>query len=491
MAIISVSHLTFSWPDQTENVFEDLSFNIDSEWKTGLIGRNGRGKTTLLRLLADREALDYAGTIRSPKGFKYFPLAVPDGRKRVGEVLREIFPGAESWKLERELSQMSLPEDVSERLFDNLSSGQKVRILLAALFAGDEDHVLLDEPTSHLDRKGQEIVAEYLKSKNGFIVASHDRSFLDSLCDHVLSLNRTSVEIVGGNYSVWEAEKSARDERNVMANEKLRREVGRLEKAARTSAEWSRKAEKAKFGGGPVDRGFVGRKAAKVMKRAKSLEKRQTAAVEQKKGLLADLDEAGSLKLATLRHRSTTLLEAKELEIPWLPGKKLDLSIKQGDRIVLLGDNGAGKSSFLKALAGKSDISGGRLWQASGLKVSYLPQESGELDDAPGTVKDYAAAMGLDLTMFLTVLRNLGAPRGAFETDLAALSAGQKRKTLLASSLCQPSHLYVWDEPLNYLDVISRRQLEELLLAWRPALIFAEHEELFVGRIATEKIIIP
>ncbi len=163
----------------------------------------------------------------------------------------------------------------------------------------------------------------------------------------------------------------------------------------------------------------------------------------------------------------------------------LSFTIRRGDRINLVGQNGAGKTSLLRLLTGQAAPSSGTLRLASGLVISYLPQDTGGLS---GSVTDYAERHGLDRTMFLTFLRKLDFPRVQFEKPMEQFSMGQKKKVLLARSLCEPAHLYLWDEPLNYIDLLSRGQIEELLLESRPTILFVEHDRLFCERIATEKI---
>ena len=127
----------------------------------------------------------------------------------------------------------------------------------------------------------------------------------------------------------------------------------------------------------------------------------------------------------------------------------------------------------------------GTLELASGLVISYVPQDASGLR---GSLRDYAARCGIDETLFKTILRKLGFERVQFEKDMSDYSAGQKKKVLLARSMCQSAHLYIWDEPLNYVDVLSRIQIEELLTAFRPTLLFVEHDRMFCDKIATKLV---
>ena len=159
--------------------------------------------------------------------------------------------------------------------------------------------------------------------------------------------------------------------------------------------------------------------------------------------------------------------------------------VEQGERIALCGPNGSGKSSILKLLCGQDIPHTGTLELASGLVISYVPQDASSLR---GSLRDYAARCGIDETLFKTILRKLGFERVQFEKDMSDYSAGQKKKVLLARSMCQSAHLYIWDEPLNYVDVLSRIQIEELLTAFRPTLLFVEHDRMFCDKIATKLV---
>ncbi|OPZ68187.1 MAG: putative ABC transporter ATP-binding protein YheS [Firmicutes bacterium ADurb.Bin467] len=139
----------------------------------------------------------------------------------------------------------------------------------------------------------------------------------------------------------------------------------------------------------------------------------------------------------------------------------------------------------MKLLTGADIERAGLVRVGSGLKISYVPQDASFLS---GALTAFAEARGIPVTLFLTILRKLGFPRAQFEADLGAFSDGQKKKALLAASLSERAHLYVWDEPLNYVDVFSRMQLEELILEYRPSLLFVEHDRRFVEKVATRTV---
>ena len=165
--------------------------------------------------------------------------------------------------------------------------------------------------------------------------------------------------------------------------------------------------------------------------------------------------------------------------------KDVSFECRAGEVTAIIGRTGCGKSSILKLLCGQDIPYSGTLETASRLVISYVPQDASGLR---GGLRDYAAGYGLDESLFLAILRKLGFERVQFEKDMGDYSAGQKKKVLLARSLCQSAHLYVWDEPLNYIDVLSRIQIEELLQAFRPTLLFVEHDRVFCENIATKVV---
>ena len=486
MSMIKVENLSFSYPSGSEDVFDHVSFQIDTDWKLGFIGRNGRGKTTFLRLLMGM--YEYQGKIESSVEFDYFPYPVSDPERLTSEVLEEVCPLAEEWEFLRELSYLEVREDVLWRPFSTLSRGEQTKVLLAALFLNEGHFLLIDEPTNHLDTRAREIVSAYLKRKKGFILVSHDRHFLDGCIDHVLSLNRADIQVQSGNFSSWFTNFERQQAFELARNEKLKKDIQGLKRAAGRTAAWSDRTEAAKYGNGPVDRGFIGHKAAKLMKRAKSIEARQQQAMEEKEGLLKNLEKAEDLKLYPLSYFTDTLVSCSGL-IPVYDGREvcqpLSFTVRQGDRLALEGKNGTGKSSILKLLVGEELEHRGTVRVGSGLVISYVPQDTSGLR---GSLSDYAEAEGIDESLFKAMLRKLDLSRDQLGKDLQELSAGQKKKVLLAGSLCRRAHLYVWDEPLNYIDLYSRMQIENLILEYKPSMIFVEHDQAFREAVATESL---
>lgn len=490
MSMIQVQDLTFSYPSSFDNIFEDVNFQIDTDWKLGFIGRNGRGKTTFFNLLLGN--YEYSGKISSSVEFNYFPYPVSDKNKFTYEILEEICPQAEDWEFLREISYLDVDAEVMYRPFITLSNGEQTKVLLAALFLNEGQFLLIDEPTNHLDTDARRIVSNYLKKKKGFILISHDRIFLDGCVDHILSINRANIEVQSGNYSSWKLNFDRQQEHEEATNERLQKDIGRLKDSSKRSAGWSNQVEASKNGttnsGSKLDKGFVGHKAAKMMKRAKNIESRQQKAIEEKSKLLRNVEKTESLRLEPLESQSKELIVLSNLSVKYddqIVNKPISFKVEPGDRIVLDGKNGSGKSSILKLILGDPIQHTGSMNVGSGLIISYVQQDTSHLK---GLLSDFIEEHEINEPLFKSILRKMDFDRIQFEKDISHYSGGQKKKLLIAKSLCEKAHLYIWDEPLNFIDIYSRMQIEELIQTFNPTMVFVEHDQAFQQTIATKTI---
>jgi lincosamide and streptogramin A transport system ATP-binding/permease protein len=410
MSLINVSNLTFAYDGSYDNVFEDVSFQIDTDWRLGFIGRNGRGKTTFLKLLLGKH--EYSGSISGGVDFLYFPFDVADKTRLTLDVANEINSRLETWELERELSLLDADPAVLNRPFETLSNGEQTKVLLAALFLLDNCFLLIDEPTNHLDLPARKAVSDYLKSKKGFILVSHDRAVLDNCVDHILSINKANIEIQRGNFSSWRENRERQDNFETAENEKLKKDIGRLKTAAKRTSEWSDNAEKTKYdtrnSGLRVDRGYVGHKSAKMMKRSKSLEHRQQSLIEEKSSLLKNIEEADSLKIHPLEYHASRLVTFDNVSIFYGNTKVVEnvsFEIERGDRIALCGKNGSGKSSVIKLICGWNIGNlnyTGTIHKGKTLAVSHVSQDTTHLR---GDLTTFAKENGIDESLFKAILR--------------------------------------------------------------------------------------
>ena len=489
MSMIKVSNLTFNYDSHPDYIFEDVSFIIDTNWKLGFIGRNGKGKTTFLNLLLGK--FEYNGSIISDVDFDYFPFEVPNKNFNSYEIAKSHFNDYEEWKFEREVSLLDMNTDILDRPFNTLSKGEQTKVLLGMLFIKENNFLLIDEPTNHLDENARKSVSTYLNKKKGFILVSHDRNFLDSCIDHVLSINRADIKLEKGNFSSWYENKTRQDNYELAENEKLKKDISRLEESARKTAMWSDKVEKSKYNAPNdifVDKGYIGHKAAKMMKRSISAQNRKEKAIEEKSKLLKNLEVVDNLKINSLKNRIGHLIEVHNLKISYDNNdvvSNINFYLEDGDRLQLKGKNGSGKSSIIKLLLGDSINYQGNLHIQSGLKISYVSQETSHLS---GKLNDFIKDNNIDEVLFKAILRKMDFEREQFEKYLDSYSEGQKKKVLLAKSICEQANIYIWDEPLNYIDIFSRMQIEDLIKRYNLTMIFVEHDEVFSNEIATKVI---
>ena len=562
MSQINIIDLTFAYDGSYKDIFTNASFSLDTDWKLGFCGRNGRGKTTFLNLLLGK--YEYKGKISASVSFEYFPYEVADEEPDIQSLLIQIAPEAPLWQIQKELSLLGLFDGILYQPFYTLSNGERTKVLLAGLFLRENAFLLIDEPTNHLDLKARETVANYLNKKKGYILVSHDRRFLDICTDHTLSINKNNIEVIKGNFSVWYEQKKRQDAFQVAQNEKLIKEIGRLEDAVKRTESWSDKAEKSKKGvhaKKEVKMGWApkqGAKSKKMMARSKAIRGRQEAAIAEKTKLLKNIEGADDLKIIPLKYHTGTLLTLDGISVTYdgrIVLEEFNLNLQAGERIALQGDNGSGKSSILKIIyeeysgfksnqqsrssvnllsphnnslnpltrqgispnplarqgdslnlltrqsnsptSGRSDSKEpnllhsspvpytGQVHLGSQLVISYVPQDASFLS---GSLTAFTKKQGIEEHLLKALLRKLDFTREQFDVLMENFSAGQKKKVLLAGSLCQKAHLYIWDEPLNYIDVLSRIQIENLIQTYQPTLLFVEHDQAFTEHIATKVI---
>ena len=519
MGTINFNSVTFYYVDSKDIIFEDLTLNIDTAWRLGLIGRNGRRKTTLLKLL-NRKIVPVKGEIVSDIKTYYFPFVPENSEKttfnvikgniapfsywelrmkelsdaadekslyKFGEIL-EMFQAASGYEIdsmiEKEFADIGMDCSLLKRDFNTLSGGEQTRALIISLFIKKDSYPLLDEPTDHLDMKGRKILGEYLSGKKGYILISHDRNFLDTCVDHVLSINKSEVRLNSGNYSQWKSNMDLEEDFEKRKNENLRREVRSLESAAKKRRRWADSKEKEKKGA--YDKGYIGHKSAKQMKRALHIELRIEDKLEEKKSLLKNVEDERKLKFSRDKLSKEKLISVEKASLSF-KGKKIfenfSIDVFRGERVALTGDNGCGKTSLIKAIKKELCLDSGSICIPRSLEISYANQIPSW---DRGLLREYLRKEKADETKFRSILGVMGAWGELFERPLETFSRGELKKVELCKSFMYPGRLLIWDEPLNYLDIMSREQLEEVILEFEPTLLFTEHDKAFVENIATK-----
>ena len=521
---IHFTHVGFHYDEPYNEVFTDLSLTIDTGWRTGLTGRNGRGKSTLLKLITG-ELEPVTGQVQVPvPTLRYDPagsyrgscldvaraliapfdaweqemnalLAHADGQalERYAE-LQERFATAGGYEvnslIEQELERMQLDARSLHAPFTELSLGQQTRVSIACLFirrrlSAADAFALIDEPTNHLDLAGREQLASYLQAQPGFLLVSHDRTLLDACTDHTLALRKQDATVTLGNWSNWAAEEAKRTLHEQRRHDNLNQEIAHLENTARQRRSDAGKKEKEKYGGGVIDKGFVGHRAAKQMKRALVAERRIRQQVEEKSGLLGHVEKSRSLVIGTHSRSSRDPLVINNLNVSFGDQaiiREFSLNIATGERIAVTGPNGCGKSTLLKAILGSLDHTGIIQRNEAISAAAQTPAWH------TGFLSDLVRENGFDETRFRQFLGILDVRGEIFEAPLETFSAGQLKKVELVRSILTDAGLLLWDEPMNYLDVDSRSLIETAILEGQPTMLVIEHDRRFIDTIATRVV---
>jgi len=530
VATIQIDSVGFHHHTPFAQVFESLTLAIDTTWRTGLVGPNGRGKTTLLNLLCGKLS-PVEGRVHVPVRPAYFPFAPAQADGSTRSAIRESVASFDAMErrmeallavgdepslaeyaeaiecfetaggysidaaIEHEFAEMGMGAALLDRRFDALSGGERTRSLIVALFLREDAYPLIDEPTNHLDMDGRTILAEYLAAKDGFLLVSHDRAFLDRCTNHIVSLNRDDVRTNRGNYSQWRAAMDRDEEHERRRDRKLGRQIRVLEQAAKQRRSWSGRRERDKRGSdsrrkgtGKRDTGFEGSRAAAQMKRALAVERRLAQAAEEKRSLLKNVEKRRRLELSIEERSPPVVLTIDNATvsrggIPVLRG--LTLQVRKGERVAVIGPNGCGKTTLFDAVCGNVPCDAGAVRLHGHARVARAFQQ-------PlwhtGQLRSHLERAEADETRFRNVMAAFGVSGSVFDQPLETFSEGEGKKVDLCRSFVEPSHMLLWDEPLNYIDVASREEVEEVIRRTQPTMLFIEHDARFVGNIATSVV---
>lgn len=523
MSKITMNKMSYYYEDFYHPVYENINLEIKTEWKLGLIGRNGRGKTTLLKLLKG-ELEPTSGNISIPVEMEYFPYNNECGytitrdiiKENVGKLksmedtmdtiimendearfdeysrLQEQYLEMDGYEIEsrilKEMDEMQLDKALLDREFDTLSGGEKTRIMLLTLFLRKKSFVLLDEPTNHLDTEGKEAVVAYLQKKKGFIVVSHDRAFLDQVIDHVISINKKDITIEKGNYSSWKYNKDKKEEFELRTRERLEEEIAQLERSAKCSRTWADIGNMQRYQFASHGRANG---VETYMKQAKRSEARMQDNIEQKKQLLQNYEEVKPLVMNQSNDiEEKCLIRIKELSFKYADHTKqiikgFNFEVHAGERIWVKGKNGAGKSTLLKILSGA--LPSDAIEYAEGLQMAMVAQEpawkTGYIKEGfQDTIGNPVYQRFLELCGYFELSENF------LERPLETYSSGELKKINIARALAENHHIILFDEPLNYMDTYFSEQLEKAILEYEPTIIFVEHDSYFGKAIATKTI---
>ena len=510
MIEISVSNLAKEF-EVGKKILDGLTFQIDSGERVGLLGPNGCGKTTLLRILTGEVTPDEGevaiapgrrvGLISQipvyPEGYTvedvldtaFTPLRELEeeleqlsGRMAEGESdsallarydkLSAAFQSGGGYERDtnknKVCSGLSISPKMRAQTFDRLSGGEKTRVNLGRLILEDTDILLLDEPTNHLDLRATEWLEGYLEKFRGTVLSvSHDRYFLDKVVQRVVEIQEGKAEFYAGSYSFYAVEKERRYEEKRRQYEKEQAKIQQLEKAAEQLRIWA-------YSGND-----------KIFKRAQSMEKRieRMRVTDRPKR-----ERKMSVRFGEREFRGDEVLSIKELRKSYGERTLFDhvnLEVEGGERIALLGDNGAGKSTLIKIIMGEAEPDGGKLRKGPTVRVGYLPQ----IIHFEHPERSLVNTMIYDLDCTAQSARNRLASFKFRGEDVfkpvSALSGGEQSRLRLCMLMDSKINLLILDEPTNHLDIQSREWIEEAVEEYEGNLLFVSHDRYFIERFAT------
>ena len=491
-----------------KNLLDGLTFEVQQGERVGLLGKNGAGKTTVFRILTGEIGYD-EGTVeiaqgkkvglisqipRYPQGYtvedvlrcafrelrniqkKMEQLEQQMAREATDAVLKEYdrlgarYQSGGGYEMDVNVDKicngLGIPRAMREQDFSMLSGGEKTRVNLARLLLEETDILLLDEPTNHLDMKSVEWLEEYLKKFKGTVLTiSHDRYFLDQVVDRIVELRGGKAEYYSGNYSFYVEEKEARYELQLKQYEQEQAKIAQLSYTMERMKGWG------------INNRTLYRRAMSIQSRIERIEKTERPTKE--KTMYASFgqkefhgDEVMVLRDLSMGFEGRTLFS------------DVNLLVQGGDRIALLGDNGTGKSTFLKLLMKEEKPTGGKIKFGPSVKMAYLPQII-HFDHPERSILD---TMIYEKNYSTHTARNrLGAFLFSGEDvfkPVSALSGGEQSRLRLCMLMDEEINLLILDEPTNHLDIASREWIENAVAGFQGTLLFVSHDRYFIDQFA-------
>ncbi len=470
-------------------ILDGISLSIGPGERVGLVGRNGCGKTTLLRILAGEDKADRGSVsgIRRGLSIGYLPQ-IPEfsADSTVLETAsRDLPPGVEAWQVRKALSGLGFRPDQLDQTAQSLSGGEKTRLLLARQLVGGHDLLLLDEPTSHLDINMLEWLEKYLQAYRGAVlVASHDRRFLDRTVSHVLELDEGNLTEYSGGYTAYATAKQLALERQKEDYILQQRQIRALQEFVARKLGWAAKTQ----AGPKRGRDQRGRVSEKLAKQAHAAERR----IERLETLDRPRDSANlSALFEPTRRSGQVVFEARGLSKQFNGTplfEDLSLSVRYGERIGIVGPNGAGKTTLVRVLLGLEPPTDGDVRQGASLHPLYLAQEQEQLDPTSTVLETIESAGALTHTEARTLLACFLFRENEVFKRVRDLSGGERVRLAVAAAVVSGANLLVLDEPTNHLDIDTRERLEDALEAYSGTVLVISHDRHLLDRL-TERTI--
>ena len=466
--VLQVQSLSKSYG--TRQLFSDATVSITEEQRIGFIGANGAGKTTLIRVILGLESTDSGQIMLYPDtrlGYLEQHETFPEGETVLEYLMRRS--GRESWECAKMASNFDLTPEFLERKFLDLSGGYQMRVRLSAVLVKEPNLLLLDEPTNYLDLQTILLLENVLRSFHGaLLLISHDREFLKNVCTHTLELEHQKLTLFKGDIEHYFEEKEARLTEARRHNKKVQQQQRHLQAF--------------------VDRfRYKATKATQAQSKMKQIEKLTTITI-------AHSIRTVRIKIPSAPQRNSQALECKELSIGYSPDKPLvtgiNFEINRGEHLAILGENGNGKSTLLKTLAGELESLAGRFKWGHNLSIAYYAQHVPAMLPKDGTAGLYLSAVSSTALPedILRMAGNFLFTEDDLEKPISVLSGGERARLCLAA-ICLGRHdVLILDEPTNHLDFDTVEALGEALSEFEGTIIFVSHSRTFVSQIATSII---
>ena len=456
-------------------LLDHADLTIETNERIGLIGRNGAGKSSLLKLLDGRLAPD-DGKITRVDGVRI--ASVEQEPVLLGATILDVLsapehqPTTEPW--EREVVARQWADRLAlnpDTLVSTLSGGMAKRVALAAAMLGDADLLLLDEPTNHLDLNGIAWLEQQLTQWRGSVLfITHDRRFLDGVATRIIELDRGKLLSFPGNFAKWQAQKEAWLNAEQLAN-------ARFDKLLAQEEVWIRKGIEAR--------------RTRNEGRVRRLEQ-----LRRERGQRRDALGQVNLKVDHANRSGKIVAELHDVSLAYENQRIIDhfsISIMRGDRIGLIGPNGAGKTTLLKVILGELKPTGGEVKLGTNLQIAYLDQMRDQLDESAAVVDvinpgSQWIEIGQERKHVMSYLGDFLFEPARAQSPVSSLSGGERARLLLARLFARPANVIVLDEPTNDLDIETLELLETLLQEFSGTVLLVSHDREFLDNVVTQTI---